>query len=709
VYDARYDSSGNATNQVKANLWFGMRTDVQFGLPDTPGVQTSTGEYGNKDIYGNDMHFKFTGDDDVWILVDGKVVLDLGGIHQAAEGEINFSTGEVTVNGTRQTSTVTQIQPGVHTLSILYLERGSSMSNCAIYFNLAPQFALTLQKEDVLTGKLLDGAVFAFYEDQACATPCALWASKESFANKETGINEFTVTDGKVYIWGLNPSHTYYIREESPPAYNDGKEHPLYEQYSKANGIIRLTLDKTGVNSNSIEIVEELDASGNPIPISEGFTIHDFRIDDESQSVYLTVTNAQNWISQTTSVYVRKQWNDTEDHSRDSVTVYLNVTENGQTSKYREATLSKENNWSYLWTNLPKYPLNPDSMEEGGEELIYTVSEAYVPGYTPQITEMDTNTYTEVEWEPTNEFVDGEKYLLKVDGKCISTVAESSLTLCLVSEAEAKTSPLALWTATVEPGYVKLTNQAGKTLTYYASGWTRYFTTTVGSKDEQKLISTEHGDAVRLSYGSSWNSYYIGGFNSSNGYFEATSRENSASTIQPLARRETTTVVELDGLGYCITNTPLTEETSLKVYKRWEGHNGKTDLYEKAVVTVRLFSNGKDTGRTETISLKTNWMAEFTGLPYRDEFGEPNVYTVVEEWDSKDWNSSYGEVTATEGEIPTYEVTVINTYRWANAKELPATGGIGYPIFMLCGLILTFAPLVYGLRLRHKYRKGAGK
>ena len=151
MYDAKYNADGSAANHVHANLWFGMRVDVQFGLPDTPGVKVSGNEYGNKDIYGNDMHFMFTGDDDVWILVDGKVVLDLGGIHQAAEGDINFSTGEVRVNG-QSVGKLSGIASGEHTLTILYLERGSSMSNCAIYFNLAPRFSLTLQKEDVLIG-----------------------------------------------------------------------------------------------------------------------------------------------------------------------------------------------------------------------------------------------------------------------------------------------------------------------------------------------------------------------------------------------------------------------------------------------------------------------------------------------------------------------------------------------------------------------------
>ena len=39
--------------------------------------------------------------------------------------------------------------------------------------------------------------------------------------------------------------------------------------------------------------------------------------------------------------------------------------------------------------------------------------------------------------------------------------------------------------------------------------------------------------------------------------------------------------------------------------------------------------------------------------------------------------------------------------------ELPSTGGIGYPLLILCGMPLILAPLVYGLSLRRRYRKGA--
>ena len=117
-----------------------------------------------------------------------------------------------------------------------------------------------------------------------------------------------------------------------------------------------------------------------------------------------------------------------------------------------------------------------------------------------------------------------------------------------------------------------------------------------------------------------------------------------------------------------------------------------------------MLANGEDTGRTETVSLKTNWTAVFSGLPYLDEEGNPIVYTVVESWNNVDWIPIYGQITSTGGEIPTYETTITNTYRWTGSYELPGTGG-RLSIYILCGLLLVGGPLVYGFSLRRKHRK----
>ena len=134
----------------------------------------------------------------------------------------------------------------------------------------------------------------------------------------------------------------------------------MHRVYSNDDdGVIQLTLDKNGLNSYSATILEGIDENGNKVPVTHGFTIHGFRIDEENQAAYVSITNAQNWVEETTSVYVEKKWDDTEDHTYDSVTVYLNVTDpNGTVRRIREVIPSEENDWKYTWMNLPKFTLD---------------------------------------------------------------------------------------------------------------------------------------------------------------------------------------------------------------------------------------------------------------------------------------------------------------------------------------------------------------
>lgn len=69
---------------------FGMELEAKF-------IQTPSG----LDAWGHDVIFEFTGDDDFWLYVDGELVLDLGGIHSAVGGKVNFKTGKVEINGTQ--------------------------------------------------------------------------------------------------------------------------------------------------------------------------------------------------------------------------------------------------------------------------------------------------------------------------------------------------------------------------------------------------------------------------------------------------------------------------------------------------------------------------------------------------------------------------------------------------------------------------------
>jgi len=322
-YDKLYGNGSNECSPSNAgiNYWFGMQTDIRFYLPQRPGYTDGNGVTGNRSINGDEMIFEFSGDDDVWVLVDGRLVLDLGGIHKAKSGTINFSTGVVTVTdydddtGEKQNynlNAVNQVlkdlDPGVHHLTLYYMERGSSFSNCHIYFNISPRFMLSLKKQDLLSNEQLENVEFGVYMDENCTVEAELWPNYEASLNGSSIHTFKTNAKGEGSIWGFAAGNTYYIREESAA-----------QGYSIPNGLIKMELDNHGMAYYTAMVVADETITDttvtNPSP---GFTAK-LTVNEANQTLNLDVTNSLQE-GEITEVLVKKVWEGTE---TTSVTVYL--------------------------------------------------------------------------------------------------------------------------------------------------------------------------------------------------------------------------------------------------------------------------------------------------------------------------------------------------------------------------------------------------
>lgn len=163
-----FDNGTSATMNA-ATYHFGMQAVIPFSM-------TANGKMNAADEESADIKFDFSGDDDVWVFVDGKLVLDIGGIHNEMAGTMNFATNEWKVlkstdnnsNGTvgdmndqKMTGKLfnTDSEKGVlgtdretfaattsHTLTVFYLERGAGASNCKIRFNLPMEDSVSVKK-----------------------------------------------------------------------------------------------------------------------------------------------------------------------------------------------------------------------------------------------------------------------------------------------------------------------------------------------------------------------------------------------------------------------------------------------------------------------------------------------------------------------------------------------------------------------------------
>lgn len=207
------DARGNTL--VTKNVHFGMTMSAAF-------VQPSEGKINDKS-----MVFNFTGDDDVWVFIDGVLVLDIGGIHDALSGSIDFSTGEVKVTGQPDTNLKELFQDAgkyseddfsgntfknytTHTINFYYLERGEGASNCKLEFNIQPIPEGSVVVEKQLGVKDVENQdVFTFTAETS--------EDGENWEPLETGT-EFTISNtsgsGAIETGTIGENGTFTLKAE---------------------------------------------------------------------------------------------------------------------------------------------------------------------------------------------------------------------------------------------------------------------------------------------------------------------------------------------------------------------------------------------------------------------------------------------------------------------------------------------------------------
>lgn len=209
--DPKYES-GNEDGGGYHNWFFGMRYDFTFTL-------------GN---YVGDMTYTFNGDDDLWVLLDGEPILDLGGIHSGYPvHDLNKISRDYSKWTKAYPNTVdlwSKLAPQgknslsekererTHTITVLYLERGGWGSNCEMNFvipnvtsiepvvSVTPKAELDFTKKDITTKTPIDEAEFTVYKTN----------KNNKLSDKVTTVK--SENGGQVKITGLKAG-TYYLKE----------------------------------------------------------------------------------------------------------------------------------------------------------------------------------------------------------------------------------------------------------------------------------------------------------------------------------------------------------------------------------------------------------------------------------------------------------------------------------------------------------------
>lgn len=276
--------------------------------------------------------YEFSGDDDVWVFIDGVLVADLGGIHDRSSLKIDFSTGEIVINEGKgqyeKTSTLhkqfndagkesstkwseddpdTFADGTYHTLNFYYLERGGSDSNMSLKFNLVSIPASGIIKVDQ-AGNYISGAEFVLYEANADYkyNKDDVVCRGRTDSNGElifTQINdagaEVPVSLGELYTQGI---HNLVLAEETTPAgYRSFGEMHIRLAQSEGGEVFALSenqWDTGAYASGNVRVQADAELTVNKSGVTETVNTADgtlFAVVLQRQDTNQPINDASNW------------------------------------------------------------------------------------------------------------------------------------------------------------------------------------------------------------------------------------------------------------------------------------------------------------------------------------------------------------------------------------------------------------------------------
>lgn len=275
----QHDGLMNNSTSIDASInhYFGMHMSTRF-------IQQYGGHVDKEQT--KDVTYEFSGDDDVWIFIDGTLVADLGGIHDAASVSINFSNGEIRINGKLQSQRLGSIldynnnntlpDNTYHTLDFFYLERGNWDSNMKLKYNLVTIPESSLIKVDQI-GNAVPDAEFTLYaaNDTNKSNPIAtgITDSKGQFVFLDE--KDFPITIDNLYreygnIGTGEESDLILSETKTPAGYRSIGDVGLYFYQNPTDSKEILLLSNSVWDKGAYAMAKVTTKTGNSIKLNDG-------------------------------------------------------------------------------------------------------------------------------------------------------------------------------------------------------------------------------------------------------------------------------------------------------------------------------------------------------------------------------------------------------------------------------------------------------